>query len=86
MTPNDSSPPCQQERAHAAQKLLNALAHDAVARLPDGWGVTFMAFPYGEGGTMVYLSTAERADMVRVLVEFIGHQLPLLTQEPPHGT
>jgi hypothetical protein len=39
--------------------------------LPYGWGFVVLAFPFGAGGRMNYISNAERADIVRVMYEFI---------------
>lgn len=38
--------------------------------LPSGWGFALMIFTYGENGTMSWISSADRADMIRVMDEF----------------
>ena len=39
--------------------------------LPKGVGFTLFLYDYGENGSMFYLSTSERADMIKALEEFI---------------
>lgn len=48
----------------------------AIARLikrmmPPGVGFTLLMFTLGEGGWMTYMSSAERATMLKALKEFI---------------
>jgi len=38
--------------------------------LPDGWGFTIFLFEYN-GESMFWMSSAERADMIKALREFI---------------
>lgn len=40
--------------------------------LPEGVGFAVLVFDLGSGGTMTYLSNAQRDDMVRALRELIG--------------
>ena len=49
---------------------MHALAREAKRTLPDGWGFAMLAFAYNEPATM-YVSTANRGDMVRALGEFV---------------
>lgn len=46
-----------------------------------GFGVTIFAFTF-EPGALAYISTAERADMIRSLKEFIAYQEAGMTTEP----
>lgn len=39
--------------------------------MPHGWGFTLMMFEFGEGPGFFYLSSAQRADMVKMLKEFL---------------
>jgi len=39
--------------------------------LPKGWGFVVLAFPFGPDGRMNYVSSGDRADVVRVMYEFI---------------
>ena len=50
---------------------LAALARLACHRFPSGWGFVVLAFPFGAGGRMNYVSNSERADVVRAMYEFI---------------
>jgi hypothetical protein len=50
--------------------------------LPKGWGFTLQMFSYGENGSMFYLSSAAREDMIRLMEEFIKKQ----REEPEDAT
>jgi hypothetical protein len=52
-------------------KDLQALARHVDGQLPYGWGFVVLAFPFGTGGRMNYISNANRADIVRAMYEFI---------------
>lgn len=56
---------------------IKALLHGIGARLkelmPTGWGFTLMIFEY-KAEPFFYMSTAGRADMIRVLREFIARE------------
>ena len=39
--------------------------------MPDGWGFTLLMFTYGADGSMFYISSAERSDMMRPMREFL---------------
>ena len=36
---------------------------------PPGWGFALLAFSFGEGGYLTYVSNAERSDIVKALRE-----------------
>lgn len=55
----------------AKMKHLGRLIGDG---LPDGWGFNLLLFTYGEGGSLFYISSAERADVLNVMREFIKRQ------------
>lgn len=38
-------------------------------RLPDGWGLALVVFPYGKMGIGNYISTAQRTEMIQGLRE-----------------
>lgn len=44
------------------------------SQLPPGWGFALLVFTFGGGGTMTYISNAQRADMVKAMQEFIAKQ------------
>lgn len=52
-------------------KDLQTIARTVDRQLPYGWGFVVLAFPFGAGGRMNYISNAERADVVRSMYEFI---------------
>lgn len=39
--------------------------------LPAGWGFGLFLFTYGPGGTMFWISSAQRSDMINALSEWI---------------
>jgi hypothetical protein len=56
------------------QATLKKLGHLIGDDLPDGWGFNLLLFSYGEGGSLFYISSAERADVLNVMREFIRRQ------------
>jgi hypothetical protein len=50
---------------------MQKLARLVDSQLPYGWGFVVLAFPFGAGARMNYISNAERADIVRAMYEFI---------------
>lgn len=53
--------------------LLGVLSYLKERALPPGWGATLFLFEY-QGEAMFYGSTAERADMLRALREFLQRE------------
>lgn len=51
------------------QELLRDIGHMVGDKMPKGWGFTLLLFSYGEGGSMFYISSANREDMKKALVE-----------------
>jgi hypothetical protein len=41
------------------------------AQLPIGWCFVVLATPFGKDGRLNYISNAERADVIRLMYEFI---------------
>jgi hypothetical protein len=62
--------PQEQEDAKV-RKDLQSLARHVDNQLPYGWGFVVLAFPFGVGGRMNYVSNADRVDVVRSMYEFI---------------
>lgn len=58
----------------AIKEQLNEIARTIGRRLPEGWGFALLIFEYRPGGTMTWISNAERQDMVKALQEFIQKQ------------
>jgi uncharacterized coiled-coil protein SlyX len=61
----------QEEEDAKVRNDLHQIARSVDRQLPYGWGFVVLAFPFGAGGRMNYISNAERADVVRAMYEFI---------------
>jgi hypothetical protein len=61
----------QEEEDAKVRADLQALGRHVDHQLPYGWGFVVLAFPFGAGGRMNYVSNAQRADVVRAMYEFI---------------
>ena len=82
-TPEPTPPPVEQGsynvRSTQVEAMLRAMGREWKERMPPGWGFTVLMFSYGktglpgegEEGAVFYLSTADRADMVKVMADFI---------------
>lgn len=53
---------------------LRELGGQIGGMLPDGWGFNLLLFTYGEGGSLLYISSAQRADVLNVMREYIRRQ------------
>jgi hypothetical protein len=70
-------------RSTEVESALRELATDLHARVPQGFGFTLLLFSYeptglpneGPAGSLFYISTARREDMVRTMKEFIARQV-----------
>lgn len=58
------------------QDRLRQMGRAIQRGLPPGWAFTLFLFTLGEGGSMFYLSSAERTSMLKALHEFIARQIP----------
>lgn len=56
----------------ALQETLKEMARILKACLPDGVGYTLWLYDYGAGGNTVYLSTAQRQDMIKLVEEWLA--------------
>src|SRR4051812_33725969 len=60
---------------HDIAPILKDLGARIAAALPSaGWGFALFIFSYGPGGSMFYVSSAQRADLIASLKEFINRQ------------
>jgi hypothetical protein len=67
-------------RSDIVESALRDLAKQIKPQVPDGFGFTLMIFSYGQpglakegpAGSMFYISSAQREDMVKAMKEFIG--------------
>jgi hypothetical protein len=51
--------------------VLQELGGRIGATLPEGWGFNLLLFTYGAGGSLFYISSAERQDVIAVMREYI---------------
>lgn len=78
MTTNDLRDLCEA----VTKKLLARIGQTTLDWLKNnGIGVTIFAFTF-QPGALAYISTSDRADMIRSLKEFIAYQESGLTTEP----
>jgi hypothetical protein len=63
----------------AVMATLNQIATSIGGSLDKGWGFTLLLFEYGADGTMFYISSAERGDVVKTVREWLEKQ------EAEHG-
>jgi len=56
------------------KEKLNDLGRLLKRQMPEGWGFALLMFTYGEQGSMAYLSSAPREDMLKAMQEFMKVQ------------
>lgn len=56
------------------EALLRDIGHAIGGRMPKGMGFMLMLFDFGENGATFYISSAQRADMLKAMKEFIEKQ------------
>lgn len=64
----------QVETPDEIKKLLREIGGILGPAMPTGWGFTLMIYTFGEGGTMTYISNAQREDMLAAMQEFLQKQ------------
>lgn len=63
-------------RNEELEKLLNDLGQKIKSSMPQGYGFTLLISSYGQGGSMFYISSVDRSDVLRMMREFIQkHEL-----------
>jgi hypothetical protein len=62
--------PIEQEVMRVNASMLE-IAIMVDKKLPYRWGYIVLTFPFGADGRMLYVSNAQRKDVVRALYEFI---------------
>lgn len=67
-------------RHEEVEKALRGIAEKISHEIPDSYGFTLLIFNFGPGGSMFYISNAERDSMVEAMKEFIHRQ------EEKHGS
>ena len=59
------------------REKLEAIAKRIKRDLPEGWGFGLLLFDYakeGDSGSMVWISSANREDMLKAMQEFLRKQ------------
>lgn len=56
------------------EKIMKDIGKMIGPLMPKGFGFTLMVYSFGEGGSMFYISNAERDDMLKAMGEFIEKQ------------
>jgi len=56
-------------------EILREIGARVKETLPRGWGFVLLLFEFGENGALFYLADASRADVIRVMREFIARQV-----------
>lgn len=61
------------EKEQQANDMLQEIAGDIKAKLPEGMGFALLAYEFGEGDDrkMLYVSNSQRADVMNAMVEFL---------------
>jgi hypothetical protein len=67
-------PDFQTTQDEAVRPIAKDIGRIIAAQLPDGWGFTLLLFTFGGGGTLSYISNADRGDMLLTMHEFIKRQ------------
>lgn len=65
------------EREQQANNVLQNIAKDIKAKLPEGMGFALLAYEFGEGDDkrMLYVSNSNREDVMLAMVEFLEKNL-----------
>lgn len=53
---------------------LNSIAKKIGGALDKGWGFTLLLFEFGPDGSLFYISSAEREDVIRMVKEWVAKQ------------
>ncbi len=64
----------QTDQDEAIRPVAREIGRLIASQLPDGWGFTLLLFTFGPGGTLSYISNADRSDMLLTMKEFIKRQ------------
>jgi hypothetical protein len=68
-------PPNYQTNDDAAVRpIAKDIGRIIADQLPAGWGFTLLLFTFGPGGSLSYISNADRSDMLLTMKEFIRRQ------------
>lgn len=61
------------KREQEANDVLQEIAKDIKAKLPENFGFALLAYEFGEGDDkkMLYISNSQRQDVMNAMVEFL---------------
>ena len=65
------------EREQQANSVLQSIAKDIKAKLPEGMGFALLAYEFGdaENRRMMYVSNSNREDVIKSMLEFCDKNL-----------
>lgn len=65
------------EREQQANSVLQSIAKDIKAKLPEGMGFALLAYEFGEDDDkrMLYVSNSNREDVIKSMLEFCDKNL-----------
>lgn len=65
------------KREQEANAVLQEIARDIKAKLPEEMGFTLLAYEFGENkdNKMLYVSNSDRTDVIHAMMEFIQKNL-----------
>ena len=65
------------EKEQQVNSVLQSIAKDIKAKLPEGMGFALLAYEFGEGDDkkMLYVSNSNREDVMLAMVEFLEKNL-----------
>jgi len=61
----------QKEARLRLEKRCGELGRSLARHLPQGVGFTLLLFDFGEGGSLAYMSNAERRNMIAAMRELV---------------
>lgn len=81
---SDANFEVENEIIHKLLKDIGAILNRA---MPPNYGFMLMLFSYGEGGDLFYMSSAQREDIRKVMLEFMKkmEQYPTVRPESESG-
>lgn len=75
--PVNTNLPSYEVHHATAERKLREIGRMLKETMPTGWGFTLFLYEYGDEadkGSMFYLSSSDRQDMIKALKEFIAKQ------------
>jgi hypothetical protein len=69
----------------ACRKLGELLGDNVDIAMGEHTGFALFLFSFGEHGELTYISNSTRADMIKMLHEFLAANPPAMTWDEQHG-